>query len=138
LICSWFADNLFTIHSILFSCRVPKIGHVKFNKSYLFNSILNIYLHIYALKPGRLLLFSSAKKVSKTRPYRTVRSGGNAAAAEKIAKKQAIPLKENNSLSSVELKQIFFLNVSWLAFFNVFFQRRKPQEWTLPLTTPHL
>jgi len=41
--------------------------------------------------------FSTAKK-SKQK-YRTVRSGGNAAADEKIAKNQAIPLKENNSLA---------------------------------------
>jgi len=119
LICSWFADNLFTIHSILFSCRVPKIGHVKFNKSYLFNSILNIYLHIYALKPGRLLLFSSAKKVSKTRPYRTVRSGGNAAAAEKIAKNHCIPLKENNSLCS---NRFSFFTFHALIFLTHFFK----------------
>jgi len=34
----------------------------------------------------------------------------NAAASEKIAKNQFIPLKENNSPAGIGLKQIFFLS----------------------------
>jgi hypothetical protein len=45
-----------------------------------------IFNYCDALKPGWLLLFSLAKKVSK-----------NATAAEKMTKNQYIPLKENNS-----------------------------------------
>jgi hypothetical protein len=72
--------------------------------------------------------FLQQKKVSK----KCLPAGRQAAADEKIAKNQSIPLKENNSLASSELKQIFFLNVPWLDFLNAFFQRRKPQDWTLP------
>jgi len=70
--------------------------------------------------------FQQQKKVSKTRPYRTVRSGGNAAADEKIAKNHSIPLKENNSLACGEIKQIFFLNVPWLDFLTHFFKGGSP------------
>ena len=43
----------------------------------------------FALKPGWLFLFFCSKK----------KEAKNAATAEKIAKNQSIPLKENNSLA---------------------------------------
>ncbi len=69
-----------------------------------------------------LTFFLQQKKVSKTRPYRTVRSGGNAAADEKIAKNQAIPLKENNSLRS---NRFSFLTLHTAIFFTHFIKGGK-------------
>ena len=49
----------------------------------------------------------------------------NAAAAEKIAKNQLIPLKENKLAPQESgLKHIFFFNASFIDFLNAFFQRR--------------
>ncbi len=74
---------------------------------------LTFFIHgLYIFKGiHECFAFLQQKKVSKTRPYRTARSGGNAAAADKIAKNHCILLKENNSLARGEIKQIFFLNV---------------------------
>ena len=83
------------------------------------------YPYIHPQAGWALTFFQQQKKVSKTRPYRTVRSGGNAAAADKIAKNHGIPLKENNSLASDEIEQIFFLNVTYRDFLNAFYQRRR-------------
>ena len=82
---------------------------------------LTFFIHgLYIFKGiHECFAFQQQKKGSKTRPYRTVRSGGNAAADEKITENHCIPLKENNSLRS---NRFSFLTLHELIFLTYFFK----------------
>ena len=61
----------------------------------------------FVLKPDGLFLFFNSKK----------KEAKNAAAAEKIAKNQIIPLKENNSLCSNRFSFLTFHDLIFLTHF---------------------